>query len=152
MLFKYCQVNVVSGQLTLRRFLNWISLSSVSCLTRSDLYMLVKLNGFYMQTEAIILKAYAPQLPPKALLHLETWYHQVYHLFFLSSLSDQIRSDQLLSRVWLFGTPWPAGRRASMSITNSRGLLKLMSIESVMPSNHLILCRPLLLCLQSRLS
>ena len=90
MLFKYFQVNVVSGQLTLRRFLNWISLSSVSCLTRSDLYALVKLNGFYMQTEAIIWKAYSPQLPPKALLHLETWYHQVYHLFFLSSLSDQI--------------------------------------------------------------
>ena len=61
-------------------------------------------------------------------------------------------SVQWLSRVWLFGTPWPAGRWASVSITNSRGLLKLMSIESVMPSNHLILCRPLLLCLQSRLS
>ena len=54
-------------------------------------------------------------------------------------------SVQWLSRVWLFGTPWPAGRWASVSITNSRGLLKLMSIESVMPSNHLILCRPLLL-------
>lgn len=61
-------------------------------------------------------------------------------------------SVQWLSRVWLFGTPWPAGRWASVSITNSRGLLKLMSIESVMPSNHLSLCRPLLLCLQSRLS
>src|SRR5574337_1126645 len=59
-------------------------------------------------------------------------------------------SVQWLSRVWLFGTPWPAGRWASVSITNSRGLLKLMSIESVMPSNHLSLCRPLLLCLQSR--
>src|SRR5574337_1496933 len=61
-------------------------------------------------------------------------------------------SVQWLSRVCLFGTPWPAGRWASVSITNSRGLLKLMSIESVMPSNHLSLCRPLLLCLQSRLS
>ena len=46
-------------------------------------------------------------------------------------------------------TPWPAGHQASVSITNSRGLLKLMSIESVMPSNHLILCRPLLLLPQS---
>src|SRR5574337_1108004 len=54
-------------------------------------------------------------------------------------------SVQWLSRVSLFGTPWPAGRWASVSITNSRGLLKLMSIESVMPSNHLILCCPLLL-------
>ena len=54
-------------------------------------------------------------------------------------------SVQSLSRVWLFATPWTPARQASLSITNSRSLLKLMSIESVMPSNHLILCRPLLL-------
>ena len=52
---------------------------------------------------------------------------------------------QLLSCVQLFVTPWTAARQASLSITNSRSLLKLMSIESVMPSNHLILCCPLLL-------
>ena len=52
---------------------------------------------------------------------------------------------QSLSCVWLFVTPWIAARQASLSITNSRGLLKLMSIESVMPFRHLILCRPLLL-------
>ena len=52
---------------------------------------------------------------------------------------------QLLSLVWLFATPWTAARQASLSITNSRNLLKFMSIESVMPSNHLILCCPLLL-------
>ena len=52
---------------------------------------------------------------------------------------------QLLSRVWLFSTPWTAAGQASLSIINSRSLLKLMSIESVMPSNHLILCHPLLL-------
>ena len=45
--------------------------------------------------------------------------------------------------VQLFATPWTAARQASLSITNSRSLLKLMSIESVMPSNQLILCRPL---------
>ena len=56
-----------------------------------------------------------------------------------------ISSVQSLSLVWLFVTPWTAARPASLSITNSRGLLKLMSIESVMPSNHLILCHPLLL-------
>ena len=50
-----------------------------------------------------------------------------------------------LSRVQLFATPWTAARQASLSITDSQSLLKLMSIESVMPSNHLILCRPLLL-------
>ena len=50
-----------------------------------------------------------------------------------------------LSRVRLFATPWTAARQASLSITNSRSLLTLTYIESVMPSNHLILCRPLLL-------
>ena len=51
----------------------------------------------------------------------------------------------MLSRVRLFATPWTAARQASLSITNSRSLLKLMSIESVIPSKHLILCHPLLL-------
>ena len=59
--------------------------------------------------------------------------------------SDQIRSDQLLSRVRLFATPWIAAHQASLSITNSRSSHELMSIESVMPSSHLILCHPLLL-------
>ena len=54
-------------------------------------------------------------------------------------------SVQSLSHVWLFVTPWTAACQASLSITNSWSLLKLMSIESVMPSNHLILCCPLLL-------
>ena len=54
-------------------------------------------------------------------------------------------SVQLLSHVWLFATPWTAGRQSSLSITNSQSLLKLMSIELVMPSNHLIHCCPLLL-------
>ena len=56
-----------------------------------------------------------------------------------------IQSVQSLVRVWLFATPWTAARQASLSITNSRSLLKLMSIESVVPSRHLILCRHLLL-------
>ena len=51
---------------------------------------------------------------------------------------------QLLSRVWLFATSWTIARQASLSITNSQSLLKFMSIESVMPSSHLILCCPLL--------
>ena len=57
------------------------------------------------------------------------------------------RSVQLLSHVWLFETPWTTVRQASPSITNSWSLPKLMSIESVMPSNHLILCHPLFLLL-----
>ena len=55
------------------------------------------------------------------------------------------RSDQSLSRVRLFATTWIAARQASLSITNSRSSLRLTSIESVMPSSHLILCHPLLL-------
>ena len=58
---------------------------------------------------------------------------------------DQFSSVQSLSGVQLFATPWTAVRQVSLSITNSQSLLKLMSIESVMPSNHLILCHPLLL-------
>ena len=59
--------------------------------------------------------------------------------------NHQFSSVQLLSRVQLFVTPWTAAHQASLSITNSQSLLKLMSIQSVMPSNHLILCHPLLL-------
>ena len=62
-----------------------------------------------------------------------------------SYLRIQFSSVQLLSHVQLFATPWTAARQASPSIINSWSLLKLMSIESVMLSNHLILCCPLLL-------
>ena len=62
-----------------------------------------------------------------------------------SDRERQIPYIQLFSHVQLFATPWTAARQASLSITNSWSLLKFMSIESVMPSNHLILCHPLLL-------
>ena len=57
----------------------------------------------------------------------------------------QFSSVQSLSHIRLFATPWTAARQASLSITNSQSLPKLMSTELVMPSNHLILCHPLLL-------
>ena len=63
----------------------------------------------------------------------------------LDLTKHQFNSVQSLSRVRLFATPWIIARQASMSITNSRSLLKLTSIELVMPSSHLILCRPLFL-------
>ena len=66
-------------------------------------------------------------------------------LLLLDEVVYQIRSDQSLSRDRLFATPRIAARQASLSITNTRGSLRLMSIESVMPSTHLILCHPLLL-------
>ena len=61
------------------------------------------------------------------------------------SILFQFSSAQSLSRVWLFATPWIAAHQASLSITNSRSSLRLTSIESVMPSSHLILCHPLFL-------
>ena len=70
------------------------------------------------------------------LYHCITWKAQGY---------IQFSSVQSLSRVRLFATPWITACQASLSITNSQSLLKLMSIQSVMPSSHLILCCPLLL-------
>ena len=68
----------------------------------------------------------------------------LYHLLLLKP-SVQFNSVQSLSRVRLFATPWITAHQTSLSITNSRSSLRLTSIESVMPSSHLILCRPLLL-------
>ena len=78
------------------------------------------------------LRTLKPLFPPWKTVHF-------------GELSIQFSSVQSLSRVWLFATPWIAARQASLSITNSWSLLKLMSIESVTPSSHLILCHPLLL-------
>jgi len=96
-----------------------------------------------------------------AVFYLPSIYHlSTYHLFIIYFLSSiylviyhlsiylsyiYLSSVQSLSRVRFFVTPWTAARQASLSITNSQSLLKLRSIESVMPSNHLILCHPLLL-------
>ena len=87
---------------------------------------------------------------PGASLRLTPWLHSQK----LENLALQkawpkykLSSVQSFSRLQLFVTPWTAACQASLSINNSRSLLKLMSIELVMPSNHLILCRPLLLLL-----
>ena len=66
-------------------------------------------------------------------------------IFYMITTMIQLLLGQLISLVQLFVTPWTAAHQASLSITNSWGLLKLMSTKSVMPSNHLILCHPLLL-------
>ena len=66
-------------------------------------------------------------------------------MLYVLHISLYISSVQLLSHAWLFVAPWTAGCKASLSITNSQSLLKLISIESVMPSNHLIFCHPLLM-------
>ena len=78
-------------------------------------------------------------------------FHVAYHSLFTHSSTEGHwihgvhTSVQSFSCVQLFATPWAAARQASLSITNSQSLLKLMSIKSLMPSNHLILCHPLLL-------
>ena len=74
-------------------------------------------------------------------------YCEVSRTGFIIPISEThtLSSVQSLSCVWLFVTPWTAARQASLSITNARSLLKLMSIKLVIPSNHLILCHPLLL-------
>ena len=66
-------------------------------------------------------------------------------IWFTLTFQKEFTSFQSLSHVQLFATPWTTARQASLSITNSRSLLELTSIKLVMPSNHLILCRPLLL-------
>ena len=70
--------------------------------------------------------------------HIFIYYYELFTCYQLSSV-------QSLSHVRLFSTPWITAHQDSLSITNSQNLLNLMSIESVMPSSHLILCRPLLL-------
>ena len=88
-------------------------------------------------------------------MYIHRWHHSIIILSHLSpslpisqwflNVMVQLSSVQCLSRVWLFAIPRIAARQASLSITNSQSLPKLMSIELVMPSNHLILCQPLLI-------
>ena len=85
-------------------------------------------------------------LPNRRLYFHSIWLSSLTLLtLYLLYLKQSIVAVQSLSCVQLFATPWTAAHQDSLSITNSRSLLKLMPIESVMPSNHLILCHPLLL-------
>ena len=81
------------------------------------------------------------------LIHADVWQKptQYCKAIILQLKINQFNSVQSLSRVPLFAIPWTAACQPSLSITNFQNLLKLMSIESVMPSNHLVLCGPLLL-------
>ena len=76
---------------------------------------------------------------------VKSWKHLIWDQMLQASDCFQFSSVQLLSHVQLFVIPWTAAHQASLSITNSQSLLKLMSIESMMPHNHLILCCPFLL-------
>ena len=98
--------------------------------------------GFPLITYSLLLKSlhYRSLIPTRI---LEDWEESC--PFCISKAYQQFNSVELLSHVWLFATPWTAVCQAFLSITYSRGLHSLMSIESVMPSNHLILCHPLFL-------
>ena len=80
--------------------------------------------------------------------HVSFGYTKLWFFFYIIS-KWSLSSVQLHSCVWLFATPWTSAHQASLSITNSQSLLKLMSIASVKPSNHLILCCPFFSHLQS---
>ena len=93
---------------------------------------------FYVQYDIyVFLIIYAHILLKYSWLKMFQMHSKVIQLY--------ISSVQSVSHVWLFATPWITAHQASLSITNSRSSLKLTSIKSVMPSSHLILCRPLFL-------
>ena len=101
-----------------------------------------------------ISKLFPPGSPSKAesskkagSVFINTGLKQCYMVCTPDSTLNRLFVDQSLSHVQLFTTPWTAAHQASLSFTISQSLLKLMSIESVMPSNHLVLCSPALLLL-----
>ena len=98
------------------------------------------LTCFYFTYGNVYVSMFSSQFAP---LSLQPWNWKM--LAPWKESYDQPSSVQLLRRVWLFVTPWTAARQASLYITNSQSLLRFMSIESVMPSNHFILRHPLLL-------
>ena len=93
------------------------------CIPPTQIFRALQMTCWFIYLNSILSKQFEKKFP--------TW-------------KIQIISVQLVSGVLLFATPWIAACQASLSITNSQSSLKLMSVESVMPSNHLILCRPLL--------
>ena len=131
----------------------WRSLLRVPWTARRSNQSILKEISPGCSLEGLMLKLklqYFGHLMRRAIFpSLPSWlsFQLVFGRHFVTSFSHgaQFSSVHLISRVWLFVTPWTTAIQASLSITNSWSLLKLMSIESVMPSNHLINCHPLLL-------
>ena len=96
-----------------------------------------------MLLESVLISFFYMQL--SSFPSISYWRDCLFAIVYSCLLCHRFSSVQSLSHVRLFATPWTATCQASLSITNSQSLLKLMSIESGMPSNHLILCHPLLL-------
>ena len=127
-----------------------VSVMMMQPLTHStELHVYFKLQVlFYTLRKALGQSLDIFGFPHPDLLSPEITVLQTYFLlqrFSQNSLSVQFSSVHFLSCVRLFATPWITARQASLSITNSRSSLRLTSMESVMPSSHLILCHPLLL-------
>ena len=103
----------------------------------------LQLQYIYLVEIMLLVSCVLTALPTR--YYSDWWDHTISKFKFLIwwEIAHQFSSVQSLSHVQLFATPWTAAHQASLSITNSWSLLKLMSIESVMPSNHLILCCPL---------
>ena len=102
---------------------------------------------FFFGLKACAILALRPGMEPAlpALRSCNPWTAREVLSFYFFQCQWFLAVVQPLSGVWFFTIPWTASRQASLSITNSRSLVRLMSIESMMPSNHLVLCRPLLL-------
>ena len=122
--FSMSPSNEYSGLISFR--IHWYDLLAVQGTRKSLLHTTVQKHQFFSTQPSL-------------------WSNSHIHTWLLEIPSVQFSSFQSLSRVWLFATPWIAACQASLSITNSRRSLRLTSIESVMPSSHLILCCPLLL-------
>ena len=107
---------------------------------------LLRVSWTARKSNQSILKEINPEYSLEGLM-LKLKLQYLGHLMRITDLlkKTQFISVQSISCVQLFATPWTVARQASLSITNSRNLLRFMSIELVMPSNHLILCHPLLL-------
>ena len=101
------------------------------------------MNAFILDLSLTSLRSNSPSIRSKAKFWLKSVKGRL-ATFKTRFLLYQFGTVQSISCVWLFATPWITARQASLFITNSRSSLKLMSIESVMPSIHLILCHPLL--------
>ena len=108
--------------------------------------LIITLNWKYNASFSPLSWIHKKLLPKKTFIKIITRF-SILSFFFLQSmwLFSSVQFSHSLSHIWLFATPWTAACQASLSITNSQSLLKFMSIESVIPSNHLVLHRPLLL-------
>ena len=120
-----------------QRIESWVS-KKYLCTCSSMIHIKQKVDATHMYTDGWTNKQ-------NWSVHTKDHYSALKRKEILTCHSVQFSSIQSLSRVQLFVTPWTVAHQASLSITNSRSLLKLMSIASVMPSNHLILCCSLLL-------